>query len=48
MLVSRNIEIKIEQLLRIFPVVALVGARQTGKTVLSKKLRPTWRYVDSS
>jgi predicted AAA+ superfamily ATPase len=32
--------------LRIFPVVALVGARQTGKTVLSKKLRPLWRYVD--
>ena len=46
MLVSRNIESKIEQLLRIFPVVALVGARQTGKTVLSKKLRPLWRYVD--
>jgi len=46
MLISRNIERKIEQLLRIFPVVALLGARQTGKTVLSKKLRPTWRYVD--
>ncbi len=46
MLISRNIESKIEQLLRIFPVVALVGARQTGKTVLSKKLRPAWRYVD--
>ena len=45
-LINRNIEGKIEQLLRVFPVVALVGARQTGKTVLSKKLRPTWRYVD--
>ena len=46
MLISRNVENKIERLLTIFPVVALVGARQTGKTVLSKKLRPTWRYVD--
>ncbi len=46
MQVSRNLEDKIERLLTIFPVVALVGARQTGKTVLSKKLRPMWRYVD--
>ena len=44
--INRNVEEKIERLLRIFPVVALVGARQTGKTVLSKKLRPAWRYVD--
>jgi uncharacterized protein len=46
LLINRNIETKIERLLRIFPVVALVGARQTGKTVLSKKLRPNWRYLD--
>ena len=45
-LINRNIEEKIERLLRIFPVVALVGARQTGKTVLSKKIRPDWRYLD--
>ena len=45
-LINRNIEGKIEQLLRIFPVVVLVGARQTGKTVLSKKIQPTWQYMD--
>ncbi len=44
--IDRNLKDKIERLLRIFPVVALVGARQVGKTVLSKTLRPTWRYVD--
>ncbi len=44
--ILRNIEHKVEQLLRIFPVVALVGARQTGKTVLAKKLRPDWTYCD--
>ena len=33
-------------LLTVFPVVALIGARQTGKTVLSKKLNPDWRYLD--
>ena len=44
--IDRNIHDKIERMLRIFPVVALIGARQVGKTVLSKMLRPTWRYVD--
>lgn len=44
--IDRNISEKIERMLRIFPVVALIGARQVGKTVLSKMLRPTWRYVD--
>jgi uncharacterized protein len=45
-LVHRNIEQKIERLLEIFPCVALIGARQTGKTVLSKMIRPTWKYLD--
>ncbi len=31
--IDRNLHHKIERLLRIFPVVALVGARQVGKTV---------------
>lgn len=29
-----------------FPVVAIVGARQCGKTTLARKLRPDWRYYD--
>lgn len=45
---DRNIHNKIERLLRIFLVVALVGERQVGKTVLSKMLRPVWRYVEEN
>jgi len=29
-----------------FPAVALIGARQSGKTTLSKALRPDWLYTD--
>ena len=43
---KRNIEGKIEQLMTQFPVVMLIGARQTGKTTLSRMLRPDWQYFD--
>jgi predicted AAA+ superfamily ATPase len=36
---------RIEQAMRFFPVVALVGARQTGKTTLLRKLLPHHAYV---
>ncbi len=42
----RNIGSKINQLLEIFPVVVILGARQVGKTTLAKQLRPTWHYID--
>lgn len=42
----RNTANKAEHLLSQFPVVAIIGARQTGKTTLAKMLRPTWRYID--
>lgn len=29
-----------------FPVVALIGARQCGKSTLVKQLRPDWKYYD--
>lgn len=29
-----------------FPVVVIVGARQSGKTTLTKKCRPDWLYID--
>ncbi len=29
-----------------FPVVAIVGSRQCGKSTLAKDLRPDWRYYD--
>jgi len=44
--VKRNLQPKILKLLESFPVVAIVGPRQSGKTHLSKVLRPEWRYVD--
>ena len=43
---NRNLAAKIHLLLTLFPVVLLIGARQTGKTTLSQQLQPDWRYFD--
>ncbi|OQX13506.1 MAG: hypothetical protein BWK73_12045 [Thiothrix lacustris] len=43
---NRNLTAKIRLLLTLFPVVLLIGARQTGKTTLSQQLHPDWRYFD--
>ena len=43
---KRNIFDKINELLLYFPIVAILGARQTGKTTLAKQLRATWSYYD--
>lgn len=43
---KRNLESKINELLSFFPVIIILGARQSGKTTLAKMLRPTWRYYD--
>jgi len=43
---KRNITNKIHRLLEVFPVVMLIGARQTGKTTLSKAVRSDWQYFD--
>lgn len=44
--VERNLNDKLNRLLKIFPVVMLVGARQTGKTTLAQMSRPNWDYFD--
>jgi len=44
--IKRNLHARIETLLEDFPVVAILGSRQTGKTTLSKQLRPDWKYID--
>lgn len=44
--VKRNVYDKCLNLLRQFPVLAIVGARQSGRTFLSKQLKPGWKYVD--
>jgi uncharacterized protein len=43
---KRHLEQKINNLLTMFPVVALVGSRQCGKSTLAKQLRPDWKYYD--
>ena len=42
----RNLTGRVNRLLERFPVVMLVGARQAGKTTLSRMVRPGWRYFD--
>ncbi len=44
--IKRNQENIVSQLLDQFPAVAMIGARQAGKTTLAKQLRPGWRYLD--
>jgi uncharacterized protein len=44
--IQRNLADKLIQLLRFFPVVALVGARQVGKTTLARCVAPSWYYLD--
>jgi len=40
------IEHKIDRLLDMFPVVAIIGSRQCGKSTLVKNVRPDWKYYD--
>jgi len=43
---TRALAPKIISLLKEFPLVAILGVRQCGKTTLAKQLCPDWRYVD--
>ena len=43
---KRVIERKINELLQMFPAVAIIGPRQCGKSTLVKNLKPTWKYFD--
>ncbi len=42
----RDVEKKINHLLNMFPVVAVIGPRQCGKSTLVRRLRPQWKYYD--
>lgn len=44
--VNRNLYHKMDELLGYFPCLVIWGPRQCGKTVLSKMLRPNWKYFD--
>ena len=42
----RNLQNLAEIYLKQFPVIAILGPRQVGKTTFAKLLRPTWKYFD--
>ena len=44
--VKRNLEHKARETLEMFPVMAILGARQVGKTTLAKNLIDGWKYID--
>ncbi len=46
MVKDRYLEKKVLRLMELFPVVAVIGSRQCGKSTLVKKLRPEWKYYD--
>ncbi|MBI4595841.1 MAG: ATP-binding protein [Candidatus Tectomicrobia bacterium] len=46
MLVTRSISNKLDQYLKLFPIVVIVGPRQAGKTTFAKMALPDWRYFD--
>jgi predicted AAA+ superfamily ATPase len=43
---KRVIQEKVEKLLGMFPIVAVVGSRQCGKSTFVNHLRPQWKYYD--
>lgn len=43
--VERQIKEKLLHLINTFPIVALTGCRQCGKSTLLKKMFPDWQYV---
>ena len=43
---KRYIGAKIDRLLEMFPVVAVIGPRQCGKSTLVRTLHPEWKYYD--
>ncbi len=44
-MIKRNIEREIRTLYREFPIVAILGPRQSGKTTLSRILFPEFKYI---
>ncbi len=43
---QRLIGHKVNRLLKMFPVVAVIGPRQCGKSTLVQQLHPDWKYYD--
>ncbi len=45
-MIPRAIQFKVSELLEKFPIVAITGPRQSGKTTLSKMIKPNYKYVN--
>ena len=45
MVIKRNIEDRIREMSRKFPIVSLTGPRQSGKTTLLRSIFPEYQYV---
>jgi len=43
--IKRELEHEIRTLFSEFPIVAILGPRQSGKTILSKMLFPNFEYI---
>ena len=43
---QRNITNYAADLKENFPILAIIGARQVGKTTLAQTIAPTFRYMD--
>lgn len=43
---KRNLSLRLEKLLNQFPAICILGARQVGKTTLSRQIKPHWKYFD--
>ncbi len=44
-MINRKIESKLLEMVKKFPILAITGPRQSGKTTLCKKLFPRYKYV---
>ncbi len=44
--ITRNVQNHVVDLMKQFPAIAIIGARQTGKTTLAKAVAPDFAYFD--
>ena len=45
-MIAREIQNKVLRLVEKFPIIAITGPRQSGKTTLSKIIKPNYKYVN--
>jgi predicted AAA+ superfamily ATPase len=45
-MIAREAEARVREMLRHFPVVAVTGPRQAGKTTLLRSMFPDWEYFN--